>query len=81
MVQGKPIIFTDETSFNLWDKSRIHKTWQLDEQPIRRRVNTQRLNNVTIYGSVSNFLPKLQFMLHKGTNVEGWKKYLLSLTK
>jgi transposase len=27
MIQGKPIIFADESSYNLWTRPRINKTW------------------------------------------------------
>ena len=27
MLQGKHVVFVDETSINLWDKKRITKTW------------------------------------------------------
>ena len=43
-------------------------------------MNTQRLNNVSIYGAVSNCLDDtLVFQIHKATNREGWKEFLREL--
>lgn len=76
LVQGKSVIYCDESSWNLWDKPRIRKTWQMAGQPIHRAVNTSRLNNVTIYGAVSNCLPELVFMQWNSSNTEGWGYFL-----
>ena len=40
LVQGKHVIFADETSVNLWDRKRLRKTWQLEGEPVRHLVNT-----------------------------------------
>ena len=81
MVQGKHVIFADESSYNLWEQKRIFKTWMLDQDPISRVVNTKRLKNVTIFGAVSNKLPKLIFMQGLKTDTQHWIKFLKLLIK
>ena len=81
LVQGKHVIFADETSINLWDKKRIHKTWQLEGEPIRYTVNTKRLSNLTVYGAVSNQLPQLIFMLGTKTESAQWMEFLRLLRR
>ena len=68
LLQGKHVIFADETSINLWDKRRIDKTWQREGEPIHHVVNTKRLSNVTIYGACSTKLPQLTFMVGTKTD-------------
>ena len=68
LIQGKPVIFADETSWSTWDKHSIGKTWQHSDEPITHTKNTQRLSSVTIYGCVSNCLNGLYFMTWSSTN-------------
>ena len=75
----KRIIYIDQSSWNLWDKHQIAKTWQHHDNPIRHEINTTRLKNVTIYGACSNFLDQLVFELHPTTDKNALKHFLLTL--
>ena len=81
MIQGKHLIFADETSINLWDRKRINKTWQKEDEPIHHVVNTKRLDNMTVYGAVSNKLPRLIFMTGTKTDAEQFKEFLKLITR
>ena len=81
LFENKHCIFCDETSYNLWDRKRISKTWQKENDPITYVCNTQRLQNVTIYGAVSNQLPELLFMQGTKTNTEQWRKFLIKIIR
>ena len=79
LVQNKPVIFADESSWGSWDKPTIKRTWQHSQEPIRHCLNTTRMGNVTMYGCVGNCLDQLYFELHKGTTSEGWKSFLIGM--
>jgi len=79
--QKKPVIFADEASWSTWRKHSIVRTWVDEKKPFPYKMNTQALENVTIYGAVSNILPKLVFMTGKGTTQSGWKTFLIELKR
>ena len=55
MKNGSPLIIADESSYNAWQKNKISRTWQDPNDPITRRINTQRLEGVNMYGAITNF--------------------------
>jgi len=49
--QGKVVVYFDESSFNLWMRSR--KTWCNPANPVRWVHNKFRGSGVTVYGAIS----------------------------
>jgi hypothetical protein len=66
--QGKTIVYFDESSFNLWMRSR--KTWSNPKSPVRWVHNKFRGSGVTVYGAISAQLTSPLFMMGKTTNKE-----------
>ena len=50
-------------------------------EPISRAINTQRLRGITIYGGICQVTGTFIWVLHHGTNVEGWKLFLTELKR
>lgn len=70
------MIFADEATWGPWHRYSIARSWVDEEKPFFHKLNSKAVGNVTLYGAVSNILPKLVFRTGKGTNIEGWKAFL-----
>ena len=62
---GVPLVYFDETSFNLWLRNR--KTWTFRDMPVKWVFNKARGHNITVYGGISAQLKKPVFMQAKST--------------
>ncbi len=60
------IVYIDETSFNAQDQPL--KCWQFKDKPLRFAIPIQRTHNITLFGGISNKLPKPVFYLARSTN-------------
>ena len=60
-------------------RSRLTKTWQKPDQPIKRAMNTQRGTNVTVYGAICNYSPEILYMLGESTNQYDFEAFLLKI--
>jgi hypothetical protein len=63
---NKPLVYFDESSFNMWMHST--RTWMNSNDPVRILLNKSRGENVTVYGAIGNCLPKALFLQTKVTN-------------
>ena len=78
-MRNKPVIFFDEASWNLWSVKDVKKTWQRSEEPIPIVRNTNRLQEVTFYGAISNIFPRVELMTYHTTNQDGVRLFFLRL--
>ena len=46
-----------------------------------RAINSQRLRGITIYGGINAVTAQFVWVLHHGTNAEGWKLFLTELKR
>jgi transposase len=60
------IVYIDETSFNA--QAQPLKCWQFKDKPLRFAIPISRPHNITLFGGISNKLPKPVFYLAKSTN-------------
>ena len=81
MMEGRKMLFADETSYQVTSCRRLRRTWQDPEQPILTTVNTQGLKSTTVYGACSNFDLPLQFQIYSTTNTDGWVNFLWQLNE
>lgn len=75
LIQQKAlIVYTDESSFNLWLHQK--RTWFNVEQPVKIILNKYRGTGITVYGAISEQLNKPLFSTGKGTTSEDFSKFL-----
>ncbi len=68
------VVYTDESSFNMWIKMR--STWMNTEQPVKIILNKHRGNGITVIGAIGELLATPLFMLAKSTNSEEFMAFL-----
>jgi len=71
------VVYTDESSFNMWIKMR--STWMNTEQPVKIILNKHRGNGITVIGAIGELLATPLFMLAKSTNSEEFMAFLRQL--
>ena len=71
------IVYTDESSFNMWMK--MKSTWMNTSEPVKIILNKNRGQGITVIGAISEQLSKPLFMLAKSTNSEEFMTFLKQL--
>ena len=79
LLQGKDVIFADETSTSLWGTTLSTKTWMHEDQAIHHAINTTRGSNLTIMGAVGNCIPNLVFKIYDNTTTETFTDFMIHL--
>jgi transposase len=75
--KDKPIVYFDESSFNMW--MRKSKTWMRYNEPIPVVLNKTRGENVTVYGAIGVCLSKALFLQTKVTNEQATINFMKKL--
>ena len=73
------IVYTDESSFNMWMKMKA--TWMSASDPIKITLNKHRGNGITVIGAISEQLSKPLFMMASSTNAEEFATFLKQLRR
>lgn len=68
------IVYTDESSFNMWLQQK--RTWFSVQEPVKIILNKYRGQGITVYGAISEELHSPLFSTAKGTNGEDFSKFL-----
>ena len=76
---GRPLVYFDEASFNLWMRNR--KTWTPRDQPIKYPLKKCRGKGITVMGAISQHLTKPLFTLETSTNSQAFVQFLKQLRK
>ena len=76
---GKPLVYFDEASFNLWLRNR--KTWSTRENPIKYPLGKLRGKGITVMGAISQGLKKPVFTLEDSTNAVAFMSFLKILRR
>ena len=59
----KPVIYVDESSFNMWKRS--NKTWAPPGSTIYIPIANSRNSSITVYGTIGTCLKQAVFMQHR----------------
>ena len=77
IAEGKPLVYFDEASFNLWLRNR--KTWTPSDDPIKYPLGRNRGKGITVMGAISQHLGKPLFTLETSTNGSAFMEFLIKL--
>ena len=70
----KPVIYVDESSFNMWKRS--SKTWAPRGSTIFIPIANSRNSSITVYGAIGTCLKQAVFMQHRSTCTEDFVNLL-----
>ena len=77
IASGKPLVYFDEASFNLWLRNK--KTWTPRDEPIKYPLGQNRGKGITVMGAISQHLGKPVWSLEESTNSRAFMLFLEKL--
>ena len=77
IASGKPLVYFDEASFNLWLRNK--KTWTPKDEPIKYPLGRNRGKGITVMGAISQHLGKPLWSLEESTNSFAFMSFLEKL--
>jgi transposase len=77
VASGKPLVYFDEASFNLWLRNK--RTWTPKLEPIKYPINKSRGKGITVMGAISQHLGKPLFTMEVSTNSSAFQSFLTKL--